>query len=1263
MNKSITYFLYFFLLSGIIFSQVKSIKDSKRVITPDGKIMSFVDGKALTEDLTKEITKPINPNNDAPIGTPFSWDNNLSFTSTTFNSINAIVVSGSDVFIGGDFTNGMGIGADYFIRWNQKNNTWHTAGIGNELNAPVHSIAVSGNDVYIGGEFTDAGGNSNSDYIVRWDGSNWNSLGSGTGLNGAVYAIAVSGSNVFVGGDFIGAGGLFESDHIAKWNGSNWIAIGQLYGTVYAIEIFSSLVHIGGAFTSGSGNSPYFVVYDDLNAQWYGLGSALNGAVYAMDIDNTNLYIGGEFTNAGGNPDADVVARYNLYNSTEWEAIGTSILTYDYYPNRAVKSLAVFGDDLYVGGEFWSPYNSYFNGVAYWNGTTWNSLYTGLFGECKALAISGTDLLAGGVFGFRRWFGGYAEGLFAGVQSTAVSGSGLVQFNTPNDSTRISLNLIEIGKGNGLFNVFCYENKPAGGGILPVSNHRWIIQNKGFLPTFSYDDIIRIKFSDFIDSSGIINPYVVQVYYRPTPGRGQFTALYTEYDFSTNEIWAYLNSYGEFAIGIPNTVDGVISSLEYGSHFEGQNMQTSDGKTWYMRTDDYYMYFGISNYSDSSDAVNIYMDNSSIAPVNYHFNPYGTETGVEKDGLTPNLPFGAEYFAYIKPSYDEYKHSNQSGGWLDIAANSLIKSFNGAGNVLEFVIPLSSLPVSMNIYNYPLQFFNWLGFLSKNGNVSSRVPNNANPSGISEDLCWYYPSSLNNLTFAQSSFTHIGSSLPNFGSINCYNFTFFPTNSATTINRSSGEWNIDGELVVYDGTLTFSNPDSVKLSRLLHMNGNINFPSNVPLKVGASIYQTNIYGANLNFSSGHSTVIDVPFGTGSIYISAPFQNLTTRFGNIGLISDITINESLTLQSGIINTVTFDTFYVKINQSAIVTRTGSGYVNGYLVRWANNGIVDFPVGSANGYSPVSFNFSNVINPNRITVAAFQNVHPNIVTPAQSIQRYWNITKDSTLTFTNTSINFQYLPTDFNTEFFEATDEATMVVGKYDSGNWTFPTILSRSTGGNNDGGSIIISGITSFSDFTLAKNESALPVELTAFTAYVKDKCVNLKWFTSTEVNNYGFEIERSISSNGERNPNWQKIGFVSGSGNSNSEKSYSFTDAYPSGGSKFSYRLKQIDNDGSYEYSNVIEVELIPAIFELTQNYPNPFNPTTTISFSIPKEEFISLKVFNSLGEEVADLINDTKPAGNYSLEFSGSSLSSGIYFYKLQSGSYNQTKKMILLK
>jgi len=199
---------------------------------------------------------------------------------------------------------------------------------------------------------------------------------------------------------------------------------------------------------------------------------------------------------------------------------------------------------------------------------------------------------------------------------------------------------------------------------------------------------------------------------------------------------------------------------------------------------------------------------------------------------------------------------------------------------------------------------------------------------------------------------------------------------------------------------------------------------------------------------------------------------------------------------------------------------------------------------------------------------------------------------------------------------------------------------------------------------LLEIDSALPVELSSFTAkIIKAGGVKLDWRTETEVDNYGFEVERIQLSDGSSQ--WEMIGFVEGNGNSNSPKDYSFTDTEVRYG-YFSYRLKQIDTDGKFEYSFEIEINAgaIPDGFVLEQNYPNPFNPTTTIKFALVEEENTTLKVYDVLGNEVVTLFDDKTEAGKvYELDFNASSLPSGIYVYTLRSENHSAVRKMVLLK
>jgi hypothetical protein len=201
---------------------------------------------------------------------------------------------------------------------------------------------------------------------------------------------------------------------------------------------------------------------------------------------------------------------------------------------------------------------------------------------------------------------------------------------------------------------------------------------------------------------------------------------------------------------------------------------------------------------------------------------------------------------------------------------------------------------------------------------------------------------------------------------------------------------------------------------------------------------------------------------------------------------------------------------------------------------------------------------------------------------------------------------------------------------------------------------------------LARNISLnvpLPVELISFKAATNNSEVTLNWQTATEVNNYGFNIERASLESGNASPQWIKIGFVQGHGNSNSTKNYSFTDS-PVGGTKFQYRLKQLDNDGKYKYSNVLNVKIdIPVNYAMQQNYPNPFNPTTNIKYSITKESQVTLKVYDVIGKEVGNLVNQKQAAGSYEVNFNASKLTSGVYIYILKAGDYVRSMKMIMIK
>lgn len=198
----------------------------------------------------------------------------------------------------------------------------------------------------------------------------------------------------------------------------------------------------------------------------------------------------------------------------------------------------------------------------------------------------------------------------------------------------------------------------------------------------------------------------------------------------------------------------------------------------------------------------------------------------------------------------------------------------------------------------------------------------------------------------------------------------------------------------------------------------------------------------------------------------------------------------------------------------------------------------------------------------------------------------------------------------------------------------------------------------YSHRVLRYDVSPLPVELTSFSAVAQNKQVTLNWSTATELNNNGFEIQRSVG-----NSEFVTVGFVKGAGTTTIQQDYSFSDRNLSDGN-YSYRLKQIDFSGIFEYSDVIEVEVVNLDnYSLIQNYPNPFNPSTKIGYILSDRTNVKIVIMNSLGEEIAVLANEMQDQGFHELDFNAADLSSGIYFYSIQTMQYSETKKMILMK
>jgi len=187
----------------------------------------------------------------------------------------------------------------------------------------------------------------------------------------------------------------------------------------------------------------------------------------------------------------------------------------------------------------------------------------------------------------------------------------------------------------------------------------------------------------------------------------------------------------------------------------------------------------------------------------------------------------------------------------------------------------------------------------------------------------------------------------------------------------------------------------------------------------------------------------------------------------------------------------------------------------------------------------------------------------------------------------------------------------------------------------------------------------IPVELSAFSLTTDNNNVNLKWSTASETNNRGFSIERKAAGKNE----WAEIAFITGKGTTTNRVNYNYSDKAVAVGT-YIYRLRQTDFDGTFSYSNEIEAEINPpSEFALFQNYPNPFNPNTIIKFTLPVQTQVKLSIFNNIGQQVAEVVNGTLEAGYHEVSFNGSELSSGVYFYSIETGEFRAVKKMLLMK
>ena len=391
-------------------------------------------------------------------------------------------------------------------------------------------------------------------------------------------------------------------------------------------------------------------------------------------------------------------------------------------------------------------------------------------------------------------------------------------------------------------------------------------------------------------------------------------------------------------------------------------------------------------------------------------------------------------------------------------------------------------------------------------------------------------------------------------------------------------------------------------------------------------------------------------------------------------------DTLVLTSGIIETGSNHWVILKTSSSAIQGASQASYINGIIGHGISNGsgtsTVEFPVGDATTYRPITIKFNAPSNSTGHNVwvglhtgnaAIGSSTFAGGIDKVSSI-RYYEVGYDKGSSGASSMDLYKIIPTyktddgvttgNTNLRVAYALDSLVTWNGIGPDGYTTNPPAEIESDSLNPN--ISLASGSNMYVALASAQGtiDNPLPVEISLFTYKMNHNAVSLIWNTSTEKNNSGFEIQRSND-----NVQFKKIGFIQGAGTSTDSHSYSFADKNINS-SKIFYRLKQIDLSGKYNYSKTIEVNVaLPADYLLKQNYPNPFNPSTTISYSIPKAGFVSLNIYNTLGQKVKELVKGFRAAGDYSVHFDAKNLQSGIYFYKLETKNFIKTMKMMLVK
>ncbi len=950
-----------------------------------------------------------------------------------------------------------------------------------------------------------------------------------------------------------------------------------------------------------------------------GITGSFNTAGYQMTLGKNN------------EPVFTATQNYQQTNSYTWGKVGSGRNG----TNGTVYAFAL--DDsgnVYVGGSFTIAGDVPANNIAKWNGSSWSTLISGssngVNGAVNALAVSGTNVYVGGAFTL----------LGDGTTST----NRIAKWNGSSWSTLTS------GSSNGV-NATVYALAVSGTDIYVGG--AFTLLGDG---TTSANRIVKWNGSSWSTlTSGSSNGVNGTVYALAVSGTnvyvgGIFTLL-GDGTTSANRIAKWNgSSWSTLPSGSSNGVSGTVYALAVSGtdlYVGGQFTLLGDGTTSAKNLAKWNGSGWSALPSGSSNGVNSAVYALAVSGTDIYVGGAFTLLG---DGTT-----SAKYVAKWNGSSWSTLPSGSSNG-----VNSAVRVLAANGATVYAGGGFTQLGDGITSANYLIK---WTGAWATVGSGNNGVSGNLRAIAV-----------MGSDVYIGGLFTLLGdgTSAKNIAKWDGSSWSALPSGSSNGVNATVYALAVSGTDLYVGGAFTLLGDGTTSAKSIAKWNGSSwsTLPSGSSNGVNSAVYALAVSGTN-------------------IYVGGQFTLLGDGTTSAKYIAKWNGSSWSTLTSGSSNGVNSNVYALAVSGTGLYVggsfaQLGDGTSANRIAKWNGSSWSTLPSGSSNGVNG-AVNVLAVSGTNVYVGGLFTQLGDG-TTSAKYIAK-WDGSSWSTLTSgsSNGVNNVVYALAVSGTDLYvggqftllgDGTTSAKYIakwdgssLSAIDNGvnNYVYAFAISEVEGLIYVGGNFTIANST-LGTYYICKlgdpSNTTLPVELTTFSASVSGRAVNLKWQTATEVNNYGFEVQKSAVGSSIAEGSWRKIGFVDGSGNSNAPKSYNFTDESVSAG-KYLYRLKQVDNDGQYKYSDNVEVEVStrPAAYSLTQNYPNPFNPSTRINYTIPENGMVTLKVYDITGREMSVLVNEIQPAGKYSVAFNGATLASGIYLYTLKSGKYTATKKLMLLK